>query len=107
MKGYKSETLKAILAKYENAPVELLEELQGAEEEIGEGTFTQADVDTKVSEQVASIKADYDKKFREAFFKGAEVQPEPTQPIRTEAPEVELSKGETITVDDLLKPATV
>lgn len=107
MKGYKTETLKAILAKYENAPVELLEELQGAEEEFGEGTFTQEDVDAKVSEEVATIKADYDKRFREAFFKGAEVKPDVVEPIRTVEPEVELSKGETITVDDLLKPATV
>ena len=105
MKGYRSEVIKAILAKYETAPIELLEELKGAEEEIGEGTLTQADVDAKVAEATTAIKADYEKRFREAFFSGSEVKPEEQTVVRTEPIVEEKSKGETITVDDLLKPS--
>ena len=109
MKGYRSEKLKEILAKYENAPVELLEELTGAEEDFGEGTFTEDEVNTRVEEATNAIKADYDERFRKAFFSvvqsgttveenGAVAPDEPTE-------EIELSKAESVTVDDLLNPA--
>lgn len=111
MKGYRSETLKGILAKYqENAPVELLEELTGAEEEFGEGTYTEEEVNNRVSEATASLKADYDERFRKAFFSGASAEGVKMDNDEVIAPdndtkEIELSRAETITVDDLLKSA--
>lgn len=109
MKGYRSESLKAILAKYENTPVELLEELQNSEEDFGEGTFTEEDLNSRVEEATASIKADYDERFRKAFFSGVQsgVTVDENGAIAPDEPEeeIELSKAETITVDDLLKAA--
>lgn len=110
MKGYRSETLKGILAKYENTPVELLEELTGAEEDFGEGTFTEEEVTNRVNEATASIKADYDERFRKAFFSGAPsgttVEENGSVAPDEPAEEIELSKAESVTVDDLLKPVS-
>lgn len=107
MKGYRSERIKEILAKYENTPVELLEELTGAEEDFGEGTYTEDDVNTRIEEATASIKADYDERFRKAFFSGAQsgTTIEENGSVAPDEPEeeIELSKAETVTVDDLLK----
>lgn len=109
MKGYRSETLKGILAKYENAPVELLEELTGAEEDFGEGTYTEDEVNARIEEATSSIKADYDERFRKAFFSGVQsgTTVEENGAVAPDEPseEIELSKAESVTVDDLLKPA--
>ncbi len=108
MKGYRTEKVKEILSKYENMPVELLEEINSVEEEFGEGSYTDEELNAKITEATDEIRGDYERRFREAFFSGGndgvkEDENGVLAPDNT-VEEIEVSKGETITVEDLLKP---
>lgn len=109
MKGYRTEKIKEILSKYENTPLELLEEINSAEEDFGEGTYTDDEVKARVSEETENIRNDYEKRFREAFFSGSKqgVTEDENGVLApdNDVEEIELSKAETVTVDELLRPA--
>ena len=109
MKGYRTEKVKEILAKYENTPVELLEEINSIEEDFGDGVYTEDEFNSRLSSETESIKADYNERFKKAFFSGEKegvtVDVNDTIAPDNDAEEIELTKAETITVDDLLKPA--
>lgn len=107
MKGYRSEKLKEILAKYENIPFELLEEINGSEEDMGDGIYTEEDFNARISEETDKIRGDYEDRFKKAFFSGSvegvKVDDNGYIAPDNDAEEIELTKAETVTVEDLLK----
>lgn len=107
MKGYRTDKLKEILSKYENAPVEMLEEINSIEEDFGDGTYTEDDFNARIASETESIKNDYNERFRKAFFSGTQAGVTEENGVLmpdNKVEEKELSKAETITVNDLLKP---